>query len=179
MDCWVLPKGNHSSDFIIKRVQQFMTLPASWSAPETCSGSMMCSWSPSFWATNFLFLLNGTTYWNCTKSVSSVVQAVRCPPEPHCTEQYESGLGCTRYEPYCCSRHQHSWVQVRTTALYAMNYILLWKKWLMRITRASFKSYHSQNSAMIKQTSLSSFITYDAISIQVTQNMLQILMCVG
>jgi hypothetical protein len=42
-----------------------------------------------------------------------------------------------------------------------MNYILSWKKWLMRITWGSFKSYCPQNPVVIKQMSLpSSFITY-------------------
>jgi hypothetical protein len=76
----VPPKGDHSSDFIIKGLQLYMILPTSWSAPETCSGSMMCSWSLSFWATNFLLLLSGTTYWNCTKSTipDCVVSCASC-----------------------------------------------------------------------------------------------------
>jgi hypothetical protein len=36
----------------------------------------------------------------------------------NCIEGYESQLGCTDYEPYCCSRPQ--WLQVKTNALYVM-----------------------------------------------------------
>jgi hypothetical protein len=66
---------------------------------------------------------------------------------------------------HCSQATTLLWLQVRTTAFYALNYILLWKKWLMRIMRASFQSYCPQNPVVIKQTSLStSFSTYETTS---------------
>jgi hypothetical protein len=49
----------------------------------------------------------------------------------------------------------------KATVLCAVDYILLCKKWLMKIVTASVQIYSSQNPAVIKQTPLlSSFITY-------------------
>jgi hypothetical protein len=71
---------------------------------------MMCSWGLSMWAASLLLLgPHNETVWTWhIQTVSSVVQADRHPPEPHCTEHHESELGCTGNEPYSCSKPQCS-----------------------------------------------------------------------
>jgi hypothetical protein len=61
-------KGNLPSNFAIKELQQYMTLPSFWNAPRICSWSMMYSWSLSIRPTSLLLSISGNTLWNYINS---------------------------------------------------------------------------------------------------------------